>query len=198
MIAHQSSGGDGASKNPKIILNSPFPASATRATAAAATSDSPTSPSATFSTLDSALEDDGYTSSDSTSGDQLHKNEWRLLQVRTRAFATNPKVTQYWHRVMEKNKDIEHLVLGSVRPTRWSVLKKPCNFHLKLGDMQEVLFAQDTTRVIVKHKNGKAGKAGKDIRPQGDVMAQFKRERTKARFLVFLTEERVKVVETTR
>jgi hypothetical protein len=191
IIIRQSSGGNGASKNPKIILNSPFPASATRATAAAATSDSPASPSATFSTLDSALEYDGYTSSDSISGDQLHENEWRLLQVRTRAFATNPNVTQYWH---QKNKAIEHQVLGSVWPIKWSVLKKPYNFHLKLGDIEEVLFAQGTMRVIVKHKKGKAGK---DIRAGGDVMAQFKRERTKRRFLMVLRKEGINVVGTT-
>ncbi|KAK3905222.1 hypothetical protein C8A05DRAFT_41805 [Staphylotrichum tortipilum] len=199
IITSQSSGGDGATKNPKIILNSPYPAFATRATAAAA-SDPPTSPSAaSSSTLASALDYDGYTSSDSISSDQLHANDWRLHQVRTRTFATNPHVTQYWHWVTENPRDdkvIEHQVLESVRPTKWSVFKKPYNFHLKLRDVQEVSFARGTTRVIVTHKKGKDGK---DMQARGDVMAQFKRERTKRRFLTFLRKEKgVKVVEVSR
>ncbi len=199
IITNQSSSGDGASKNPKIILNSPFLSSATRAAAAAA--DAPTSPSASSSaTLASALDYDGYTSSDSISSDQLHANDWRLHQVRTRTFATNPGVTQYWHWVTEKNprddKVIEHQVLESVRPTKWSVFKKPYNFHLKLGDVQEVSFARGTTRVIVAHRKGRDGR---DMHARGDVMAQFKRERTKRRFLTFLRKEKgVKVVEVSR
>lgn len=48
------------------------------------------------------------------------------------------------------------------------MLGKPYNFHLKLGDIEEVLFTQGTIRVIVKHKKGKTGK---DIRAGGDVIA---------------------------
>jgi hypothetical protein len=140
---------------------------------------------------------DGHTSTDSISDDKLHHIDWRLRQVRTRTFATNPKVTQYWHWVTE-NKDkknpgvIEHQVLKCVRPPEWAVFKKPYNFHLILGDIQEVKFATGRTKVIVSHKNGKDGK---DTKHRGDVMARFKRERTKQRFLTFLGKKGVNIVE---
>jgi hypothetical protein len=181
----QTSGGEPLSaKTPKIILNSPFPSSAT----------------AEKQALGSPLEYDGYTSTDSISDDKLHPNDWRLHQVRTRTFATNPRVTQYWHWVTEnkdkKNpKEIEHQVLEWVRPARWAVFKKPYNFHLMLDDVQEVVFARGNTKVIVMHRKGRDGK---DTNPRGDVMAQFKRERTKRRFLSFLREKGVKVVEVGR
>ncbi|KAK4096271.1 hypothetical protein N658DRAFT_501788 [Parathielavia hyrcaniae] len=128
-------------KPPKIILSSSFTPSAAAAAAAAAAASS-----SDKQTLDSALEHDGYTSSDSVSHDQLHFNDWRLHQVRTRTFATNPLVTQYWHWVTEtkekeNSKEIEHQVLEGVEPPRWAVFKKPYNFHLKLDDIQEVKFA---------------------------------------------------------
>lgn len=179
-----------SAKKTKIILNSPFPPSAAVE-------------GETYMTGLSALDYEGYTSRDSISHDRLHSNDWRLHQVKTRTFATNPGVTQYWHWVTEggekgdkgdKNKVvIEHQVLESVRPIKWSLFKKPYNFHLKLNDMQEVSFARGTTKVIVAHKKGKDGR---DMNPRGDVMAQFKRERTKRRFLTFLGREKgIKVTE---
>ncbi|KAK4098938.1 hypothetical protein N658DRAFT_207565 [Parathielavia hyrcaniae] len=182
-------------KPPKIILSSPFTPSAPAAAAVASAS------SSDKQTLDSALEHDGYTSSDSVSHDQLHFNDWRLHQVRTRTFATNPLVTQYWHWVTEtkekkNSKEIEHQVLEWVEPPRWAVFKKPYNFHLKLDDIQEVKFAAAgrgrCTKVLVVHKQGKDGK---DTHPRGDLMAQFKRDRTKRRFLTFLRHKGVRVVE---
>ena len=146
-------------------------------------------------TSSSGFECDGYTSTDSISGDRLQPSEWRLHQVKTRTFATNPSVTQYWHWVTEE-KDcdmIEHQVLESVRPIKWSVFKKPYNFHLKPADIQEVAFARDSKRVMVTHKKGRDGK---DKGPRGDMMAQFKRDRTKRRFLSFLGREKgVKISE---
>jgi hypothetical protein len=146
----------------------------------------------------SALDYDGYTSTDSISNGRLHRKEWRLLEVRTRMFATNPGVTQYWHWVTEDMKEkrdekvIEHQVPRSVRPIRWAVFKEPYNFHLELSDIQEVLFARGSTRVIVTYKEGRSGW---DINPRGDIMAQFKRERTTKRFLTFLSEKKVKITE---
>ena len=169
-------------KKPKIILSSPFPP-------LAATTDEDV-------TSSSGLECDGYTSTDSVSGDLLRPDEWRLHQVKTWAFATHPGVTQYWHWVSEEHMDgkvIEHQVLGSVHPIKWSVFKKPYNFHLNLANIQEVSFARGSTRIIVTHKKGRDGK---DRNPRGDVMAQFKQERTKRRFLGFLEREKgVKITE---
>lgn len=93
-------------------------------------------------------------------------------------------VVQYWHSVTTEAA-IEHRVLGDLPDMKWSVFKKPYNFHLKLSNIQEVSFARGSTVVIVAHKRG-----GPDRYLRGDVMAQFKRERTKKRFLTFLGEEK--------
>ena len=177
---HQAAGDrPSTAKKSKVVLNSPTPAAAHE-----------------DGSLSSGLEYDGYTSTDSISDDRLHPNDWRLHQVKTRTFATNPNVAQYWHWVTEeKKKDdkvIEHQVLALVEPIKWAIFKKPYNFHLKLGDIQKVSFARDSTRVMVTHKKGRDGK---DMNPRGDVMAQFKRERTKRRLLTFLGEKGVKIAE---
>ncbi|KAH6839594.1 hypothetical protein B0I37DRAFT_358172 [Chaetomium sp. MPI-CAGE-AT-0009] len=178
-----------SSGKPKIILNSPFPSSAT-AEKKAAREEREEEEDDDEDADSSGLDYDGYTSSDSISDDRLHENDWRLHQVKTRSFATHPGVTQYWHWVTEKQGDkkvIEHQVLESVQPIKWSVFKKPYNFHLKLGDIQEVSFARHSTKVAVAHKKGRDGR---DLGQRGTVMAQFKRDRTKRRFLTFLARER--------
>ncbi|KAK4139177.1 uncharacterized protein C8A04DRAFT_33344, partial [Dichotomopilus funicola] len=175
--------------------------------------DNPAEEEAT-SDIGSTLDYDGYTSSDSISGDRLMENDWQLNQVRTRSKGTNPRVTQYWHWVKDENQHpyprrpsskskhrrahhhedngpnqrvvIEHQVLEDVGPIKWSVFKKPCNFHLKLADIEEVSHAPGSTKVVVTHKKGKDGR---DVGPRGDVMAQFRRDRTKRRFLRFLVRE---------
>lgn len=148
----------------------------------------------TNSDLGDALDYDGYTSSDSFSGDILTENDWQLHQVRTRSYETHPGVIQYWHWVKDNNQQmvIEHQVLGEVRPVKWSVFKKPYNFHLTLADVEEVLYAPGCKKVVVIHKTGKDGC---DVGPRGNVMAEFRRNRTKRRFLTILvTEMGVKVV----
>jgi hypothetical protein len=170
---------DGDARKPKSVLNSPFPPPATPER---------------HPTPSSLLDDDGYTSADSISGYPLQPIEWRLYQVRTRTFATNPEVTQYWHWVADnhKKKEIEHQVLEEVEPTRWGVFKEPYNFHLLLDNVKEVTFAEESTKIILSHRKGRDGK---DMNPRGDVMASFKRERTKRRFLSFIEGKGVKVVK---
>ncbi|KAK4237740.1 hypothetical protein C8A03DRAFT_44454 [Achaetomium macrosporum] len=185
----RSSESSSAHKKPRIILNTPVPPSATEE-ASDATRGAAASSSAAL------LDYDGYTSSDSISEDPLTKDDWRLYQVKTRTFASNPGVTQYWHWVRKgkiADRIVEHQVLESVRPTNWAVFMEPYNFHLNPPDIEEVLFAKGSTRIIVRHK---PGRDGVDLHPRGDVMAQFKRERTKRRFLRFLKEEKgVRIVE---
>lgn len=49
-------------------------------------------------------------------------------------------------------------------------------------------------RVIVKHKEGRDGM---DVDYRGDIMAQFKTERTTKRVLKFFSNKAVKIVEVT-
>jgi hypothetical protein len=164
-------------KKPKMIPNSHFPSSTT---------------TIEEDLTKSILDCDGYTSADSNIGCPLGNHEWRLHQAKTRSYATNPGVRQYWHFV-KKDNVIEHQVLGSVKPIMWSVFKRPYNFHLKLRDIQDVFFARGSTRVIVTHKKGRDGW---DVGPRGNVLAQFKRKTTAKRFLTFIAKrKRVMVVE---
>jgi hypothetical protein len=140
--------------------------------------------------LEASLADGGYTSTDSFTGYPLVETEWRLRQVKTPNFATNQGVTQYWHLVNPKKPGlIEHQVLGSVTPVKWSILKEPYNFHLEISVVREVVFAQRNTRIAIMLK---------DRDKRGDIMARFLRDHTKRRFLEFLKCERVKVVEMDR
>jgi hypothetical protein len=91
------------------------------------------------------------------------------------------------------DKVIEHQVLKSVRPIKWSVFKKPYNLHRKPADIQEVAFVRGSTSIIITDRKGCEGN---DIGPRSEMMAQFKRDRTKCQFLGFLGRENsVKIVE---
>ncbi|KAL2123723.1 hypothetical protein VTJ04DRAFT_88 [Mycothermus thermophilus] len=163
--------------------------------------------------IEAAIDHDGYTSTDSCSGDRLYHNDWRVFQVKTRSFATHPGVTQYWHFVTGAEVSaattaattgvasgagnvIEHQVLESVKPIKWSVFKRPYNFHLRVADIASVTFAQGSPKIAVQHKKERDGK---DVAPRGDILAEFKRERTKRRFLTFMGKERgVRLVEVSK
>ncbi|KAG7294424.1 hypothetical protein NEMBOFW57_004495 [Staphylotrichum longicolle] len=140
-------------------------------------------------------DDDGYTSTDSITESALHRYDWRLHQVKTQSFVTNPGVTQYWHYSLDKGTYfIEHQVLNSARPVQWSVFRDPYNFHLKLDDISQVSFARGSKLVLIMYKL--PGWKGQVTDPTRDTMAQFKRDRTQRRFLNFLRQERgIKIVE---
>lgn len=138
---------------------------------------------------------DGYTSTDSISADKLMKIDWRVQQVKTRDIASNSRVTQYWHWLGGAEGLFEHQVLRSVRPPKWSVFKDPYDFHLRIAEVDRVMFSQASSKVVIVHRKGADGK---EVNPRGDVMAQFKRERTKRRFLSFLKQRGVKLAEVTR
>jgi hypothetical protein len=171
--------------------------------AAASPGEGPVSPTA------SAFEHDGYTSTDSISKDNLMEIDWRVHQVKTRLIASNTRVTQYWHWLGGNEGFFEHQVLRSVRPPKWSVFKDPYDFHLRVINMDRVVFARGSKYVVIvskqqKEKQGKGHRKGgsKDHgaghgagSDRGDVMAKFKRERTKRRFLKFLQGQGVKLEE---
>jgi hypothetical protein len=140
--------------------------------------------------------DDGYTSTDSISKDILTIIDWRIQQVKTRDIASNPRVTQYWHWVDDKGEGLfEHQVLRTVKPPTWSVFKDPYDFHLRLDEIDRAMHALGNAKVVIAHKKGPNGE---DVNPRGDIMAQFKRERTKRRFLSFLKRLGVKLVDVTK
>ncbi len=144
------------------------------------------------------LEHDGFTSTDSYSRDRVMEVDWRLSQVKHRKQSTNTLVTQYWHYVdkiadnAEENM-FEHQVLKDMSHNRvsWGVYKDPIDFHLRLTELKEVMYANDNLRIIISTREVE----GVDHR--GDVLAEFRRERTKRRFLKFIRSKGVRLVKTT-
>lgn len=166
------------------------------------------SPSVTLK-ISAPLEDlyyEGYTSDDSFSGDKIQEVDWRLLQVRHREMTTNTGITQYWH-WLGAGEDLtgrgeencfEHQVLKDVKGRRvtWGVYKEPIDFHLRLEEIEEVVYAPEASgclKILISVKK----EPGHEDESRGDVLAWFKRERTKRRFLSFLVRKGKKVVRST-
>ncbi|KAJ4417230.1 hypothetical protein N0V85_001936 [Neurospora sp. IMI 360204] len=149
---------------------------------------------------------EGYTSDDSYSGDKIQEVDWRLLQVRHREMTTNTGITQYWH-WLGAGEDLtgrgeencfEHQVLKDVKGRRvtWGVYKEPIDFHLRLEEIEEVVYAPEGSgclKILISVKKDAHG----DEESRGDVLAWFKRERTKRRFLSFLVKKGKRVVRST-
>ncbi|KAL1875746.1 hypothetical protein VTK73DRAFT_9867 [Phialemonium thermophilum] len=146
------------------------------------------------------LEYDGYTSTDSFSGDRVVRIDWRVYQIKTRRMTSNPAVTQYWHWLDEADNDegespfFEHQVLGDVSKNKvsWGVYKEPNDFHLRLGELTEATYSPDSQKVIFSTRP-MPGAA-----PRGDLLAHFKRENTKRRFLRFIRTKGVPLVRTNK
>jgi len=130
------------------------------------------------------LEDDGYTSHDSYSGDPTNSTEWRLFQVKQVGRATNPSVTQYW--VWSDKATFKHMVLAETDPdVMWDFLKD-FNFHIRLSEMKNVIYAAGSNVVIIQT----------GVKNRGDILVKFKRDRTKRRFLTFIFHKGIKLQET--
>ncbi|KAH8902935.1 hypothetical protein BR93DRAFT_861541, partial [Coniochaeta sp. PMI_546] len=142
------------------------------------------------------LEFTGYTSHDSYSRDPIWRHDWRVYQVKTAHMTSNPSVTQYYHWV-DRGADgteefcFEHQVLKDVIPPNkvtWGVYKDPFDFHLRLSELVEVRWSRDSLKMLAVTQRVPG------VEWRGDVIVNFKRERTKRRFLAFLGRKGVKLV----
>ena len=124
--------------------------------------------------------DNGYSSADSYSEGKI---EWRIKQVKTGKWSSNPSVVQYWHWI-GKTQDgsegdmFEHQVLNK---DTWVVYEDNVDLHLRLAEITEIIFAANTEKLIIRTKF------------RGDVLAHFKRKTTTERFLEFLKNKQVKL-----
>ncbi|KAK0671286.1 hypothetical protein QBC41DRAFT_270669 [Cercophora samala] len=134
----------------------------------------------------------GFTDVDSCSDDKLEQIDWRVNQIKTAEVSTNPGVTQYWHWVDDAHPGYcEHQVLKQLRPPKWAVFKEPYNFHLKTVDCEEIVYGPGSHRVIIRRKA--------HLQPKkGDMLAEFKRDRTKKRFLEFMHQRGVRIVRSNK
>ncbi|KAI1486872.1 hypothetical protein F5X96DRAFT_681654 [Biscogniauxia mediterranea] len=132
------------------------------------------------------LEYEGYTSTDSFSAGRIMHLDWRVYQIKTRTLTTSTEVTQYWTWKQDKNL-FEHQVLRDVYPNvTWGFYQKPINFDLTVQEVKEIQYALDSQKIH----------AVIDDEKRGNVLACFKRERTKKRFLQFAKKKGIKLVKT--
>ncbi|KAL8369535.1 hypothetical protein RB595_000052 [Gaeumannomyces hyphopodioides] len=141
---------------------------------------------------------DSYTSVDSYSGDLVMRVDWRVNMVKTSERSSGADITQYWHWVDAGQVDdgsegniFEHQVLSEVKPPSWGVYKDPTNFHLRLAELKAISWAPRTLRIVI------ATVPIPGIAHRGDVLAEFKRERTKRRLLKFMEKKEVRLIKTT-
>ncbi|XXH04380.1 hypothetical protein Hte_010794 [Hypoxylon texense] len=134
---------------------------------------------------DDDLDFSGWTSTDSFSAGRIMHLDWRVYQIKTRDLTTSTEVTQYWTWKQDKNV-FEHQVLRDVHPkVTWGFYQKPINFDLALEEIREIRYAPDSQKIVVVVNDEK----------RGDVLAYFKRERTKKRFLSFAKRKGIKLVK---
>ncbi|KAI8960156.1 hypothetical protein F5Y11DRAFT_273649 [Daldinia sp. FL1419] len=133
------------------------------------------------------LEYSGWTSTDSFSAGRIMHMDWRVYQIKTHDLTTSTEVTQYWTWKPEKGL-FEHQVLRDVHPkVTWGFYQKPINFDLAVDEIKEIQYAPDSQKVLVSVSDEK----------RGSVLAYFKRERTKRRFLSFAKRKGIKLVKST-
>ena len=143
------------------------------------------------------LDYDGYTTADSFSMDRVTTHDWRIHQVKTPTRTSNFDITQYWHWIdgdgggSDGEPMLEHQVLKEVEPPDWGVYKEPIDFHLRMREIKEMQHTKGEKRIVVVTKKVSG------VVPRGLVLVQFKRERTKRRFLSFMEKKGVKLVRTT-
>ncbi|WQF76992.1 hypothetical protein CDEST_02006 [Colletotrichum destructivum] len=91
--------------------------------------------------------------------------------------------TQYWQWITGDNwQGFRHWGLANRNgcPT-WTIYDEPVNFHLKLEHIKKIRWATNTFKVEIVCEEG----VMISDKPRGNLLAEFKRESTKHRFLYF-------------
>lgn len=132
------------------------------------------------------LEHDGWSSTDSFSAGTISHLDWRIHQIKTPQHLTNPEVTQYWT-FKKDSRAFEHQILHDISSgVVWGKYDDRVNFDLKLDNIIEIQYASDSPRIAVLLRGPE----------RSHVLAQFKRERTKRRFLAFSRKQGVSLAKT--
>ncbi|KAH8894716.1 hypothetical protein GQ53DRAFT_762769 [Thozetella sp. PMI_491] len=140
------------------------------------------------------FEYDGYMSTDSGYNDQVAPISWRVEQVKLANLATNIQRSQYWRWLyfvpLEATRSTEKPPLPGEIPHdgSWGVYMEAFDLHLRLTDVVLVEYSPDSLRIII------ATKLAETLRNRGNILAQFRREHTKGRFLGFVKGHGVKLI----
>ncbi|CAG1972487.1 unnamed protein product [Fusarium graminearum] len=132
---------------------------------------------------------EAWSDTDSCSGGQITKYDWRLAKVKSRLFTSHSSVTQYWTWI-DQIQCFQHQVLRDMHPASWGLFKDEIDFHVYLEDIEEMIWNIEALRVHIIVKESENANAP-DGKPRGDVMAAFSRARTMRRFLFFCREKEV-------
>ena len=131
-----------------------------------------------------ADEDEGYTSSDSLTGDPTYATDWRICQIKTAYAAADQSVRQYWHWIEEKDL-LEHLVIQRVgHITGWRAYRKPLNFHLGINELSNILYSDDSLMIVIERAPRRVTR--NSARTRVKIAVSFMRQSTKERFLEFM------------
>ncbi|KAH7243966.1 hypothetical protein B0J15DRAFT_552827 [Fusarium solani] len=139
---------------------------------------------------------DAWSDTDSHSGGEITKYDWRLYQVKNRLFTSSTAVTQYWTWI-EQAGCFQHQVLKNVSPASWGLFKDHIDFHVNLDEIEEVIWNIEALRIHIIMRKVNVTMDKSDGAPRGDVMASFKRDRTMRRFLFFCREKGVRMLKQT-
>ena len=136
--------------------------------------------------------DKGYTSRDLYTGDRITSEEQRLYQVKYYDLLTNILVSQYQYQ-NANNYMFKHQVPKAKRgKDKQSVYKIPINFHLRLSELTNITYVENSKKIIIKTKEISG------VKYRGDVLAYFKYDRAKKRFLTFIRSKGIRIVKGTR
>lgn len=141
---------------------------------------------------------DGFLDAESSTGEPLRKNTFRLRQIRSRLHASSTEETQYW-RWNPYQRKLEHRVLRRTHPVQWALPKDPFDFSLDLDEVSAVRCDTSSDnmaahRVFIHMPGGHETAtplAGRSKR--GDLIVEFKRRRTLLRFLGLFKEMKVPI-----
>ena len=152
-------------------------------------------PKSSYADANDIFATEDFSDTDSVSRAPIYSSEYRLYQVKTRQYLSSDKVSQYWSWQPDR-RCLEHQVLKSPNPPGWGLYQKPIDFSFNLDHATEITWNLQALRIHIKINpaSRSALVLGSDDMPRGDLMAQFKRERTMKRFLAFCRHMKVPLV----
>ncbi|KAM0236678.1 hypothetical protein ACHAPO_004718 [Fusarium lateritium] len=91
---------------------------------------------------------EAWSDTDSCSGGQITKYDWRLAKVKSRLYTSHSSVTQYWTWI-DQIQCFQHQVLRDMHPAKWGLFKDEIDFHVYLDEIQEMVWNIEALRVHI-------------------------------------------------
>jgi len=136
------------------------------------------------------FEYDGYTDTDSLSGENVYKDDFHLVSIRTAKYKTKEDVDTrvYWH---SEGGDIDVQVCTQ-KEKAWLAYDPPVDFMASFSDFIEVNYHPDSLKVLATIRSPLDGPSG-----SSEIAACLARDRTKKRLLGELRDQGIAIKATT-